>query len=124
MDQRSRSLGGNELTERRMDSTGRARETTQQRTDVAGTPPEAPRGLHLVGSIPLSNAEEVFRTAATSLGDWLWRLPDGETGPRGDWIVWQYPLFSSRPQFEICPPRGDQYRALPRLRIRDTERVE
>ena len=31
-------------------------------------------------------------------------MPDGETGPRSDWIVWQYPVLSSRPEFEVCPP--------------------
>src|SRR5437762_4819541 len=81
-----------------------------RRAPAVGTTPDAAQGVHLVGSIPVANAEEAFRTVAGSLGDWLWRLPDGETGPRGDWIVWQYPLFSSRPEFEICPPRGQQYR--------------
>ena len=64
----------------------------------------APVGVHLVGSVPLGSAEEVFRTVADAIGDRLRRLPDGETGARSDWIVWQYPLFSSRPQFEIGPP--------------------
>ena len=33
------------------------------------------------------------------LGDRVRRLPDGETGPRADWIVWQYPvLIGSRPK--------------------------
>jgi SAM-dependent methyltransferase len=80
-------------------------------------------GVHLVGSVPLAGAEEVFRLAMARLGDRLRRVPDGETGPRTDWIVWQYPVFSSRPQFEIGPPRGSAYRALPRLRLRPSEAV-
>ena len=52
------------------------------------------------------------------LRDRLRRLPDGETGPRADWIVWQYPVLSSRPQFEVAPPALGSYRALPRLRLR------
>jgi len=39
-----------------------------------------PRGVHLVGSIPLASAEEVFRTGSSILGERLRRIPDGETG--------------------------------------------
>lgn len=76
-------------------------------------------GALLVGSVPLRNAEEVMRSAAEVLGDRLRRVPDGETGPRSDWIVWQYPVLSSRPEFEVCPPGDHPYRSLPRLRLRD-----
>jgi SAM-dependent methyltransferase len=78
-------------------------------------------GAHLVGSVPLANAEAVFRTLSSGLGDRLRRLPDGETGPRADWIVWQYPVLSSRSQFEVAPPAPEFYRALPRLRLRPDE---
>ena len=78
-----------------------------------------PLGVHLVGSVPVANAEAVFRTLGSGLGDRLRRLPDGETGPRADWIVWQYPVLSSRPQFEVAPPAPEFYRALPRLRLRE-----
>src|SRR5688572_1730091 len=77
-----------------------------------------PRGVHLVGSLPLRDAEGVFRTLSAELGDRVRRLPDGETGPRADWIVWQYPVLSSRPQFEVAPPAPGFYRALPQLRLR------
>jgi ubiquinone/menaquinone biosynthesis C-methylase UbiE len=80
-----------------------------------------PFGAHLVGSVPLASAEEVFRTLGRDLGDRVRRLPDGETGPRADWIVWQYPVLSSRPQFEVAPPTPASYRALPRLRLREGE---
>ena len=80
-----------------------------------------PLGVHLVGSVPLGSAEEVFRTLSRELGDRVRRLPDGETGPRADWIVWQYPVLSSRPQFEVAPPAPRAYRALPRLKLRAGE---
>jgi SAM-dependent methyltransferase len=83
-----------------------------------------PRGVHLVGSVPLASAGEVFRSVAGALSDHVRRIPDGETGPRSDWIVWQYPVLSSRPQFEVVPPAPDHYRALPRLRVRDGEAAE
>ena len=78
----------------------------------------------LVGSVPLGSADEVFQLAASELGDRLDRMPDGETGPRSDWIVWQYPVLSSRPEFEVCPPGADSHRALPRLRVRDGESID
>ena len=77
-----------------------------------------PLGVHLVGSVPLATAAEVFSVLSTGLGDRLRRLPDGETGPRADWIVWQYPVLSSRSSFEVAPPEPHSYRALPRLRLR------
>jgi SAM-dependent methyltransferase len=82
---------------------------------------DLPFGAHLVGSVPLANAEAVFRTLSAGLGDRLRRIPDGETGPRADWIVWQYPVLSSRSQFEVAPPAPEFYRALPRLRLREGE---
>ena len=81
-------------------------------------------GVLLVGSVPLRSAEEVFAVMAAELGDRLRQIPDGETGPRADWIVWQYPVLSSRPEFEVCPPGTDEHRALPRLRIRDGESLD
>ncbi len=76
-------------------------------------------GVHLVGSVPLANVEEVFRATSAQLGDRLRRLPDGETGPRSDWILWQYPVFSALPQFVVGPPGETTYRTLPKLRLRD-----
>ena len=79
----------------------------------------ADRGVHLVGSIPLSTPDEVFAEVAAAFADRIERIPDGETGSRSDWIVWQYPVLSARPEFEVCPPGEHPYRSLPRLRLRD-----
>jgi hypothetical protein len=38
--------------------------------------------IHFVGSIPLPDAETVFRKLAETAGPYLRRLPDGETGIR------------------------------------------
>ena len=46
--------------------------------------------VHFVGSIPLPDAETVFRTLASATGPHLKRLPDGETGIR------------KRPGFAFC----------------------
>lgn len=59
------------------------------------------RQVHLVGSVPLENAEEVFRRASSILGDCLPRIPDGETGNRLQWIMYQYILMSKMQEFEV-----------------------
>lgn len=75
-------------------------------------------GVHLVGSVPLADAEEVFRTTAAALGKRLRRIPDGETGERANWIMWQYPLLAEQPAFESMEPDPDEYVPVPRLRLR------
>jgi SAM-dependent methyltransferase len=92
--------------------------------DTTGAERDLAVGVHLVGSVPLGSAEEVFRRVAETLGDRLRRIPDGETGPRSDWILWQYPVFSSRPQFVVGPPGDATYRTLPKLRLRTGESGE
>lgn len=57
--------------------------------------------IHLVGSIGLHDAEEVFRTLAEQVGDRAKRYPDGETGVRTMWLVWQYQVFTENPHLEI-----------------------
>jgi len=59
------------------------------------------RQVHLVGSIPLENAEEVFRTTSSILGDRLPRIPDGETGNRLQWIMYQYILMAKLQEFDV-----------------------
>jgi hypothetical protein len=80
-----------------------------------------PQGVLLVGSVPLSSAEEVFTTASTELGDWIRRIPDGETGERTNWIAFQINVFASSPLLEMVYPSPDAegYTALPRLRLRE-----
>ncbi len=56
--------------------------------------------IHIVGSVPLADAETVFRTVAGALGPKLPRLPDGETGGRLNWISWLADLFDAHPDFE------------------------
>jgi hypothetical protein len=80
-----------------------------------------PQGVLLVGSVPLISSEEVFKTASAELGDWLKRIPDGETGERTNWIGFQIGVFASSPLLEMIYPEPDAegYTALPRLRLRE-----
>jgi hypothetical protein len=59
-----------------------------------------PRGVHLVGSVPLADAREVFTSVSAALGPQLKRIPDGETGERSDWITWLEPVFADNPALE------------------------
>jgi hypothetical protein len=43
----------------------------------------------LVGSVPLSSSEEVFREVSARIGGSINRVPDGETGRRAAWTAWQ-----------------------------------
>jgi hypothetical protein len=76
-----------------------------------------PRGVHLVGSVPLRSRDEVFRTASAILGDRLVRIPDGETGDRSDWIGWQLEVLKRTPQFKEAPPHPNRYSARPQVQL-------
>lgn len=65
------------------------------------------RSVHLVGSVPLANAADVFRMVTDTLGADTRRLPDGETGPRRNWINFQYALLTQHPQLEFAGPPID-----------------
>lgn len=75
------------------------------------------RGMHLVGSLFFESTEEAFRQTSALVGDCLTRLPDGETGDRYNWIVWQYPFLAQNPFLEEVPADLRRYGQLPRVRI-------
>jgi hypothetical protein len=58
------------------------------------------RHVHFVGTIGLDSVEEVFATAGKMLGPHMLRCPDGETGGRRQWVMWQYPFLRSSPYLE------------------------
>ena len=56
--------------------------------------------VYLVGSVPMADAEAVFAAVSAALGRRIKRIPDGETGERGDWITWLEPVFADHPAFQ------------------------
>jgi hypothetical protein len=54
-----------------------------------------PISVLLVGSVPFTSAKEVFLKAGKELSERLYTLPDGETGERGKFILWQKAMFPS-----------------------------
>ena len=57
--------------------------------------------IHLVGSVPLPDAETVFRTVSGALNPFLRRITDGETGERGRWIWFQREMLLEHPDMEV-----------------------
>ena len=57
--------------------------------------------VHLIGSVPLGDCEQVFRRIAGALGPYLKRIPDGETGERARWIYFQRTMLENHPAMEI-----------------------
>jgi len=83
--------------------------------------------VHFVGSIPLPDAETVFRTLSAAAGPNLKRLPDGETGIRKTWIRFLQGVLADNPAIEVAqdlPPfkfiqwDGKLLREIPRLRLK------
>jgi len=59
------------------------------------------RPVLLVGSVPLGSVAEVFEVVAANLGDLIRRVPDGEVGPRLEWIAWQKQTMGRATGIEI-----------------------
>src|ERR1700746_3287290 len=89
--------------------------------------------VHFVGSIPLPDAETVFRTLAAATGAHLKRLADGETGIRKTWIRFLQQVLADNPAIEVAsdvPPfkftqwDGKLLREIPRLRVKPGARLD
>ena len=55
--------------------------------------------VHFNGSVNLVDTESVMREIAARVPSGLRRIPDGETGDRGNWIFFQLQKFLQLP----CP---------------------
>ena len=71
---------------------------------MTGRQPAHP--IHFVGSIPLADADSVFRALAASVGARARRWPDGETGNRTNWIRWQKATFDAAPGLVLKSETG------------------
>jgi hypothetical protein len=80
---------------------------------------DAQERVHLVGSVPLDDCEQVFREVSASLGDRLARIPDGETGERTNWVGWQLPRLLANPNLEIAGSDSDTYTGRERIGLSD-----
>jgi hypothetical protein len=64
---------------------------------------QARERLHLIGSVPLDDSEQVFRRLSKELGPFLRCMPDGETGERSRWVYFQRQMLLDHPAMEIDP---------------------
>ncbi len=74
-----------------------------ERRAMTAVTARAAGGAHLVGSVPMDDAETVFRAVAGALGPHLRRIPDGETGERRRWIFFQNLMLRKHPDMEEDP---------------------
>ena len=65
--------------------------------------PAIPRAIHVVGSVPLGSAREVFTACTQTLGNRLHKIPDGETAERSMWIGWQHAVLQRAIGLESIP---------------------
>jgi len=78
--------------------------------------------VHFNGSVNLDDAESVMREIASRVPSGLRRIPDGETGDRGNWIYFQLLRFLQLPWLVPARPLGEpdgEYEELPQLRLAD-----
>jgi hypothetical protein len=81
-----------------------------------------PTHAHFNGSVNLADAGSVMRQIAARVPDGLRRVPDGETGDRGNWIFFQMQKFLQSPLLvparPLDAPEGD-YEQMPQLQLAD-----
>ena len=80
-----------------------------------------PTHAHFNGSVNLADGESVMREIAARVPSGLWRVPDGETGDRGNWIFFQMQKFLQSPSLVPARPLGAEgdYEQVPQLRLAD-----
>ena len=77
--------------------------------------------VHFNGSVNLAEAESVVREIVARVPSSLRRIPDGETGDRGNWIFFQMQKFLQSPLLVPARPVGAEgdYEQVPQLRLAD-----
>jgi hypothetical protein len=78
--------------------------------------------VHFNGSVNLADTDTVMREITARVPSGVRRLPDGETGDRGNWIFFQLQKFMQLPSLvPVRPPNPaeEAYEELPQLRLAD-----
>jgi hypothetical protein len=81
-----------------------------------------PTSVHFNGGVNLSDAESVMRAIATRVPVGVRRIPDGETGPRQQWIFFQLEKFWQTPGLEQAAAKDQLapgYEQMPKVRLAD-----
>jgi hypothetical protein len=80
-----------------------------------------PTHVHFNGSVNLPDTETVLREITARVPSGLRRIPDGETGDRGNWIFFQMQKFQQSESLVPARPLDGppDYEQLPQLRLAD-----
>jgi hypothetical protein len=80
-----------------------------------------PTHVHFNGSVNLADTETVMREITTRVPSGLRRIPDGETGDRGNWIFFQMQKFLQWPSLVTAHPHDNpaQDYEMPQVRLAD-----
>jgi len=79
-----------------------------------------PTAVHFNGGVNLTDAETVFREISARVPHGVRRIPDGETGDRGNWIFFQLQKFWQTPGLEQAAPQdldAPGYKDMPKVRL-------
>jgi hypothetical protein len=82
--------------------------------------------VHFNGSVNLPDAETVMREISARVPVRVRRMTEGETGDRGNWVVFQMEKFAAMREFEPVPQAegAEGYATIPQLRLRGGVAVE
>ncbi len=81
-----------------------------------------PTGVHFNGGVNLDDAETVMREIATRVPFGVRRIPDGETGPRQQWVFFQLEKFWQTPGLAQAGAKDQPspgYEQMPKVRLAD-----
>jgi hypothetical protein len=80
-----------------------------------------PTHVHFNGSVNLADTETVMREITARMPAGLRRIPDGETGDRGNWIFFQMQKFLQSPSLVTAHPHDNpaQDYEMPQVRLAD-----
>lgn len=79
-----------------------------------------PTNIHFNGGVNLADTETVMREITTRIPTGLRRIPDGETGPRQQWIFFQLEKFWQTPGLEqagVQDQPAEGYEQMPKVRL-------
>lgn len=79
-----------------------------------------PTRVHFNGSVNLDDADTVMREIATRVPNGVGRVPDGEPGPRQNWVFFQLEKFWQTPGIEqsvAADMPAEGYEQMPKVRV-------
>ncbi len=82
----------------------------------------SPTHVHFNGGVNLTDTETVLREISDRIPQGVRRIPDGETGPRQQWIFFQLEKFWQTPGLEQAGSKdqpAEGYEEMPKVRLAD-----